>query len=80
MRVARPAFGASGAIPWLLLRVVGDQDGPNDGDKLSEATFIQRLNTGGGIAPSTGWASAADVGKRAFVPYTADYFFYKAGN
>ena len=75
-----PAFVASGAIPWLLLRVVGDQDGPNDGDKLSEATFIQRPNTGGGIAPSTGWASAADVGKRAFVPYTADYFFYKAGN
>jgi hypothetical protein len=71
---------ASGAIPWLLLQVVGAQDGPTDGDKLSEATFIQRLNTVGGIAPSTGCASAADVGKRAFVPYTADYFFYKAGN
>jgi hypothetical protein len=63
-----------------LLDVVGAQDGPNDGDKLSEATFIQRVNTVGGIAPSTGCASAADVGKRAFVSYRADYFFYKAGN
>jgi hypothetical protein len=72
-----PAFVASGTIPWLLLQVVGAQDGPNDGDKLSEATFIQRLNTDGGIAPSTVCASEA-VGKREFVPYTADYFFYKA--
>ena len=75
-----PAFVAPGAIPWLLLQVVGAQDGPTGGDKLSETTFIQRLNTSGGIAPSTGCAMATDVGKRAFVPYTADYFFYKAGN
>jgi hypothetical protein len=73
-----PDFVAPGAIPWLLLQVVGAQDGPDGGDKLSEATFIQRLNTGGGRAPSTGCASPDDVGKRAFVPYTADYFFYKA--
>jgi hypothetical protein len=73
-----PAFVAPGAIPWLLLDVVGAQDGPTGGDKLSETTFIQRLNTSGGMAPSTGCASAADVGKRVFVPYTADYFFYKA--
>jgi hypothetical protein len=78
--VAIASAPVSGAIPWLLLDVVGAQDGPNDGDKLSEATFIQRVNTVGGIAPSTGCASAADVGKRAFVSYKADYFFYKAGN
>ena len=35
-----PAFVAPGAIPWLLLDVVGNQDGPTDGDKLSETTFI----------------------------------------
>jgi Protein of unknown function (DUF3455) len=39
-----------GAIPWLLLKVVGTQDGPTDGDKLSETTFIHRLNTSGGSA------------------------------
>ena len=73
-----PAFVAPGAIPWLLLDVVGAQDGPTGGDKLSETTFIQRLNTSGGVAPSTGCAMATDVGKRVFVPYTTDYFFYKA--
>jgi hypothetical protein len=32
----------------------------------------------GGLAPSTGCASAADVGSQAFVPYEADYIFYSA--
>jgi Protein of unknown function (DUF3455) len=72
-----PAFVEPDAIPWLLLRVVGAQDGPNGGDKLSETTFIQRLNTSGGVAPSSGCASKDDVGKRAFVAYEADYFFYR---
>jgi hypothetical protein len=72
-----PAFVAPGAIALLLVTVVGAQDGPTGGDKLSETTFIQRLNTSGGIAPSTGCASSTDVGNQAFVPYTADYFFYK---
>ena len=44
---------------------------------LSETTFIQRLNTVGGLAPETGCAVATDVGSRAFMPYTADYFFYE---
>ena len=34
-----------GAIDWLLLTVVGAQDGPTGGGTLSETTFIQRLNT-----------------------------------
>jgi hypothetical protein len=72
-----PNFVASDAIPWLLVTVVGAQDGPTGGDRLTETTFIQRLNTSGGVAPSTGCASLADVGNQAFVPYTADYFFYK---
>jgi len=71
-------FVASGAIPWVLLQVVGAQDGPTRGDRLSETTFIQRLNTSGGGAPSTDCISSADIGHQAFVPYTADYFFYKA--
>jgi hypothetical protein len=70
----------SNAIPWLLLDVVGAQNGPTGGDKLSETTFIQRLNTTGGLAPLIGCASSADVGNSAWVPYTADYFFYKEAN
>ena len=63
-----------GAIPWVLLQVVGAEDGPTGGDKLSETTYILRLNTVGGLAPST----PCTVGMMALVPYTADYFFYKA--
>jgi hypothetical protein len=73
-----PAFVAPGAIPWFLLKVVGAQDGPTGGDTLSETTFIQRLNTHGGVAPSTGCTLSTDVGKIALVPYTAAYFFFKA--
>jgi len=62
------------AIPWLLLQVVGAQDGPTGGDELSETTYIQRLNTVGGLAPST----PCTVGMRAWVPYSAEYLFYKA--
>jgi hypothetical protein len=73
-----PAFVQPGAIPWFLLKVVGAQDGPTGGDKLSKTTFIQRLNTSGGVAPSTGCTLSTDVGKMALVPYTAAYFFYRA--
>lgn len=71
-----PTFVAKDAIPWLKVTVTGFEDGPTGGDTLSKATFIQRLNTSGGVAPSTGCASSTDVGHQAFVPYTADYFFY----
>ena len=65
------------SIAWLLLDVVGAQDGPTGGDTLTDTTFVQRFNTSGGLAPSTGCSSSTDVGNEAFVPYTADYFFYK---
>lgn len=71
------AFVAPGAIPWLLVKRVGSQDGPTGGHKLTPTTFIQRLNTAGGVAPETGCSEPADVGKKALVPYEADYFFYK---
>jgi hypothetical protein len=73
-----PGFNARGDIPWLLLQVVGAQAGPTSGHTLTVTTFIQRLNTSGGVAPSTGCTLSTHVGKRALVPYTADYFFYKA--
>jgi hypothetical protein len=73
-----PHFVKPGAIAWLRIKVVGAQEGPAGGDTLTETTFIQRVNTSGGLAPSVGCNSAADVGKQAFVPYTADYFFFTA--
>jgi hypothetical protein len=72
-----PAFVKPGAIAWLKVTVVGNEEGRSGGDKLTQTTFIQRLNTAGGLAPSTGCASASDVGKEAFIHYSADYFFYK---
>ena len=73
-----PAFVEPGAIPWLLVTIVGHQDGPAGGDRLSGTTFIQRLNTHGGLAPSTGCTSLEDLGNMAFVPYTTEYYFYKS--
>ena len=73
-----PNYVEPGAIPWLLVTIVGDQDGPTGGDRLSGTTFIQRLNTHGGVAPATGCTSLGDLGNMAFVPYTTDYYFYKS--
>jgi hypothetical protein len=61
------------AIPWFLLGAV-KSDGPGIFDGV---TYIQRVNTVGGIAP----ADPGDfVGEEARVPYTADYFFYRKSN
>jgi len=68
------------AIAWVLLDKVGVLKGPTGGDTLFKTTFVQRLNTTGGLAPTTGCSSLTDVGNFAFVPYTADYFFYQQAN
>jgi hypothetical protein len=72
-----PAFVAQGAVAWLLLDVTNTQNGPTGGDTLTAAKFVQRVNTSGGLAPSTGCTSSRDVGNEAFVHYTADYIFYR---
>jgi hypothetical protein len=73
-----PGFAAPGAIPWLLLQAVGADRGPTAGHRLTGTTYMQRVHTSGGLAPTTGCAQTLDVGKRVFMPYTADYVFYKA--
>jgi hypothetical protein len=65
------------AIPWVKLEVVGVRPGQTGGNALTGTTFLQRLNTRGGLAPATGCDVLSDVGHKAFIPYTADYFFYK---
>ena len=64
------------AVAWLLLPMAGTQEGPTGGDTLTATSFIHRVNTVGGLAPSDGCSELADVGAKAFMPYTADYFFY----
>jgi Protein of unknown function (DUF3455) len=59
------------AIPWLILGAV-TAGGPGIFDGT---TSIQRLNTVGGVAPA---APGSVVGEVANVPYTAEYYFYRA--
>jgi Protein of unknown function (DUF3455) len=74
-----PDFVAVGAIPWFLLEVVGTEPGPTGGERLTRTTFIQRLNTSGGIVPPPSRCDdPADIGITEFVSYEADYFFHKA--
>ena len=67
----------STAIPWVLLQAVGTQEGPTGGTTLSITTFVQRVHTEGGLPPATDCQQLTDVGRKAFSPYTADYFFYR---
>jgi len=64
----------SGSIQCVLLQSVGNKKGPTGGNLLAKTTFIQRLNTSGGAVPTT----ACTVGQTQLVPYTADYFFFRA--
>lgn len=72
-----PSCPNPNSIACLLLEAIGTQQGPTGGNLLSRTTFVQRLNTRGGLAPDTGCAVAADVGNQVLVPYTADYFFFR---
>ena len=67
----------AGAIDWLLLKV-SSQSAGSDGDRLVATTFIQRINTVGGIAPAAAGCNADTVGTIVPVAYEADYYFWKA--
>ena len=64
-------------FPGSCCKAVGTQVGPTGGDTLSDdhirpaVEYLRRVRTGDGLRLPT------DVGKKAFVPYTADYFFYR---
>ena len=73
-----PNFVAPGAIPWLLLVKVGTAEGTAAGSLLAQTTFIHRINTAGGVAPATGCTIKSQIGATALVPYSTDYFFYRA--
>ncbi|HKW11731.1 MAG TPA: DUF3455 domain-containing protein [Gemmatimonadaceae bacterium] len=58
------------SIQWLSLSAF-----PSGHGLFARVTFIQRLNTAGGLAPAT---AGTTIGQEARVPYTADYLFYDA--
>jgi hypothetical protein len=59
------------AIPWLLLSKY-ETNGPGI---FSSVTYIQRVNTTGGVIPSSPGLVEGEVKE---VPYTAEYYFYRA--
>jgi hypothetical protein len=56
------------SIPLLRLEVLERQGS----GVFSNVSYIQRLNTVGGVGPT----GACSTGARRWVPYTADYYFY----
>jgi hypothetical protein len=61
---------AAGSIPLLRLEAI-DTSGQG---VFSKVSYVQRLDTTGGIAP----ADHCIAGMRSEVPYTAQYYFYSA--
>ena len=63
------------AIPWLLLAAnPALTHGPGI---LGATSFIHRVNTVGGVAPSE---AGTTIGQVVEVPYAADYFFSRVSN
>ena len=61
------------AIQWLLLRVKSHQGSGT----LSSVAYISRIETEGGLAPSTG-CDANNLSAQARMRYSATYQFYSA--
>ncbi len=60
------------SIPWL--RLAADPLRTHGPGILANTTYIHRVNTVGGKAPSE---NGTAIGQVAEVPYIADYFFYR---
>jgi hypothetical protein len=74
-QIARVDAPQADAIPWLLLKELSTT-GPG---LFSEIAFVQRVNTWGGVAPTTG-CDASAVNTLVRVLYSADYYFYVSSN
>ena len=66
------APGMAGSIPLQLVKA---EPAMGTG-AMTGVTYIQRLNTKGGVAPADP-CGAATAGMKKNVPYQADYVFYK---
>ncbi|MGZ3922042.1 MAG: DUF3455 domain-containing protein, partial [Bacteroidia bacterium] len=58
------------AIQWLLLKADSTLSSADN-----QITFVQRICTAHGLAPTTG-NDAAHLGQKDSIPYTASYLFY----
>ena len=76
-RDAPPVTVDGTAIPWLRLAAASTSVG-DDGDRLAGTSYIQRVATTGGLAPAAATCNAATAGDVEEIPYTADYYFWKA--
>jgi Protein of unknown function (DUF3455) len=70
---ARDPGPSATAIPWLLLSAKATKGS----GIFSATTSVQRVQTVGGVAPAQG-CDASNASKTARVPYTANYYFYRA--
>jgi hypothetical protein len=65
-KAAEVAAPVAGAIPWLLIEAVSK----TGSGMLDPVSYIQRVDTAGGMAP-TGGCDAAGAGIEVAIPYTA---------
>ena len=61
------------AISWLLLKMVET----SGSGIFTKTTYIQRTNTAGGLIPTVPGTFEGEIKE---VPYTAEYYFYRAEN
>jgi hypothetical protein len=73
-RLASANSPVAGAIAWLLL---GATSTTGTG-VFSDISYVQRLNTAGGVAPATGCDSTT-VSTEVRIDYSADYYFFTGG-
>jgi hypothetical protein len=70
-KVSYTPDGGASSIPWLLLQATAH----GGTGTLSNANWISRANTAGGVAPTTA-CGASNVGTTQDIDYTADYYFW----
>jgi hypothetical protein len=64
--------GGASSVPWLLLQ----EQSTGGAGLLAKTTYVQRVNTVGGIAPDASACTQDAGGTTEKVPYTAEYYFF----
>ncbi len=62
------------AVPWLLLQA---KSHATEVGRFSDVSYVQRLSTVGGNAPTDVCDATHNLGAVVQVAYSADYFFYE---
>jgi hypothetical protein len=71
-KAAEVAAPTTGDIPWLLIEAVS-----KTGTRmLDPVSYIQRVDTAGGVAPADG-CNASTQGTEVAIPYAATYLYYR---